>query len=229
MSKKGKIMTKGKIEELNLQLFSDSTNEGVNSKSGENFAVDAEQNNEEKMISSEDEFESLIGGKFKEQFTKKVQGIIDKRFKETKELEAYKEKVSPIINELNEKNGDLKNRVHSWVKEGEGLKEIYPDFDFKNEVKANPLFAKLLNSGVSLKSAYEVIHKDEILSGAMAYTAERVREQVVRGIEAKGTRPTENGVNAQSGIVTVTDVNSLTKKDILKIIKQVEGGANIKF
>ena len=73
------------------------------------------------------------------------------------------------------------------------------------------------------------IHKDEIISGAMSYTAQKVREQVVKGIEAKGRRPLENGIASESGIVTVTDVNALTSKDILKILKQVEKGANIKF
>ena len=84
-------------------------------------------------------------------------------------------------------------------------------------------------SGVPLKTAYEVLHKDEILSGAMTYTAQKVKEQVVKGIEARGRRPLENGIAAESGIVTVTDVNALTSKDILKILKQVENGANIKF
>ena len=99
----------------------------------------------------------------------------------------------------------------------------------KNELKNSSLFGKLLYSGVPLKTAFEVIHKDEIIGGAMSYTAQKVREQVVKGIEAKGRRPLENGIASESGIVTVTDVNALTSKDILKILKQVENGANIKF
>ena len=74
-----------------------------------------------------------------------------------------------------------------------------------------------------------MIHKDEILSGAMAYTAQKVREQVVKGIEAKGRRPVENGMLSESGIVTLTDVNALTSKDILKILKKVENGVSVKF
>jgi hypothetical protein len=111
----------------------------------------------------------------------------------------------------------------------EKLKELYENFDFRNELKNNPLFGQLLYSGIPLKTAYEVLHKDEILSGAMAYTAQKVREQVVKGIEAKGRRPIENGMASESGIVTVTDVNALTSKDILKILKQVEKGASVKF
>ena len=123
----------------------------------------------------------------------------------------------------------FKEQVASWVKETEEIKNLYPDFDFKNELKSSALFGKLLYSGIPLKTAYEVLHKDEILSGAMTYTAQKVKEQVVKGIEARGRRPLENGRAAESGVVTVTDVNALTSKDILKILKQVENGANIKF
>lgn len=240
---------------LNLQLFAETGTEATDSKTGENSIADAEQENEN--LANHDEFENLIDGKFKDEFRKRTQSIIDKRFKETKLLEEYKAKVSPIIEKLNQQHGIedgnldtlydklfqesqntpqseeanllLKSRVASWVKESESLKEIYPDFDFREELKSQSLFGKLLHSGVPLKSAYEVVHKDEILSGAMAYTAQKVREQVVKGIEAKGRRPLENGVASESGIVTVTDVNALTSKDILKILKQVEKGVSVKF
>lgn len=246
---------------LNLQLFSENGGEGVNSQSGESNFVDAEQ--VEKEVTADEEFQSLIDGKFKEQFRRRTQSIIDKRFKETKQLEEFKSSVSPLMEKLNKKynneNGDikgltekifseeieidgkntsentvkensnLKDQVASWVKETDEIKGIYPDFDLKNELKNSSLFGKLLYSGVPLKTAFEVIHKDEIIGGAMSYTAQKVREQVVKGIEAKGRRPLENGIASESGIVTVTDVNALTSKDILKILKQVENGANIKF
>lgn len=254
---KGFFMKNKKKIELNLQLFAED-GEGVSSQSGECNSVDAEQ--VENEITADEEFERLIDGKFKEQFRKRTQSIIDKRFKETKQLEEFKSSVSPLMEKLNEKynneNGDikgltekifseendtnnkntsennrsnLKEQVASWVKETDEIKEIYPDFDLKNELKNSSLFGKLLYSGVPLKTAFEVIHKDEIISGAMSYTAQKVREQVVKGIEAKGRRPLENGVASENGFVTVTDVNALTSKDILKILKQVENGANIKF
>jgi len=254
---KGIFMVNKKKIKLNLQLFSDN-GDGANSESGENISVDAGQ--VENEVTADEEFQSLIDGKFKEQFRKRTQSIIDKRFKETKQLEEFKSSVAPLMEKLNEKynieNGDvkgltekifseeneidskntikekqnnLKDQVSLWVKETDEIKEIYPDFDLKNELKNSTLFGKLLYNGVPLKTTFEVIHKDEIIGGAMSYTAQKVREQVVKGIEAKGRRPLENGIASESGIVTVTDVNALTSKDILKILKQVENGANIKF
>ena len=251
-------MKKRNYFKLNLQLFSENSAEMVGSETDGDLSADVGQGETQGI---EDEFQSLIDGKFKEEFHKRTQSIIDKRFKETKLLEEFKNKASPIIEKLNKiykiednniealyekisgvtsQSSDenvtkadntelLKEKAYSWVKEGEELKKFYENFDFRNELKNNPLFGQLLYSGIPLKTAYEVVHKDEILSGAMAYTAQKVREQVVKGIEAKGRRPVENGMLSESGIVTLTDVNALTSKDILKILKKVENGVSVKF
>ncbi len=242
---------------LNLQLFSGEGEGVVEGETGDDFA-DAGQENTENC---DNEFSELINGKFKEQFTKKTQAIIDKRFKETKELEAYKSRVAPAVESLMEKYGispgeedkllsaiegaaaseniqeenqapyqdRLRNKISTWLQESEAMKKAIPDFDLRNEIRSNKLFSQLLLSGVPLSTAYETVHKDEIISGAMQYTADAVRQQMVQNIEAKGRRPVENGVSAESGIVTSVDVNSLTSRDILKILKQVENGASIKF
>lgn len=245
-----------------LQLFASEGAENSNGETGVEDAV-AEQTSAE-IVNDDEEFANLINGRFKEQFTRKTQAIIDKRFKQTKELEEYKERVSPVVESLMEKYGvedgnegnlldfikekektpvntqpenevvsergkNLLGKISSWVKQSEDVKNTYPDFDLRKELRDNKLFSQLLLGGVPLKAAYETVHKDEILSGAMAYTADKVREQVVKGIEAKGRRPIENGVSSESAVVTSVDVNSLTSQDILKILKQVENGANISF
>ncbi len=123
----------------------------------------------------------------------------------------------------------LRSRIGEWLRQSEDVKGTYPDFDLRKELRQSKLFGQLLLGGAPLKAVYETVHKDEIISGAMAYTADKVREQVVRGIEAKGRRPLENGVSSESAVVTSVDVNSLTSQDILKILKQVENGASISF
>ena len=253
-----------------LQLFAGEVAEGVNGESGVESAVAGQIGAEERT--AENEFAELVNGKFKEQFAKKTQAIIDKRFRQTKELEEYKAKVSPAVEKLMERFGvvpgeeeklvsflnegeddfetgyeddeeienttdygdvsatdSLRARIGSWLVQSRELKESFPDFDLRGELRNNKLFSQLLIGGAPLRAAYETVHKDEILSGAMAYTASKVREQVVKDIEAKGRRPVENGVSSESAVVTAVDVNSLTSQDILKILKQVENGANIKF
>ena len=130
---------------------------------------------------------------------------------------------------LQEREARLRSRISGWLKESGEIKQLYPDFDLRQELRSSQLFSRLVLAGAPVRAAYEVVHKDEILSGAMAYTAGRVREQVVRSIEAKGRRPLENGISAEGAVATAVDVNALTPKDILKILKQVENGASIKF
>ena len=130
---------------------------------------------------------------------------------------------------VREREERLRNRISGWLSESKGIKELYPDFDLRNELRSSPLFSRLVLSGAPLQAAYEIVHKDEILSGAMAYTADRVREQVVKNIETKGRRPLENGISSESAVMTAVDVNALTAKDIHRILKQVENGASIKF
>ena len=236
-----------------LQLFAGEGDSAIG-ETGENLA-DAGQESA-LGIDPDTEFNDLVNGKFKEQFSKRTQAIIDKRFKQTKELEAFRDKAQPLMSALYERYGvsegdmtaleeavsrdkkqepvqslqkNLHRKIGSWLKEGEELKKIVPDFDLRTELRGDKTFGRLLLSGISLKTAYETVHRDEILGGAVAFTADKVRRQVVHGIEARGMRPVENGVRSESAIVTSVDVNSLTSQDILKILKQVENGANVTF
>ncbi len=130
---------------------------------------------------------------------------------------------------IHEREERLRNRISGWLKESREIKELYPNFDLRNELRSSKLFSQLVLAGAPVRAAYETVHKDEILSGAMAYTADKVREQVVKNIETKGRRPLENGISSESAVMTAIDVNALTAKDIHKILKQVENGASIKF
>lgn len=87
----------------------------------------------------------------------------------------------------------------------------------------------LLRNGIDVKTAYEVVHKDEIIQGAMAVTARKVRERVIDNIRAYGRRATENGISSQAGIVFKTDINSLTKAGREEIDRKVARGEKIKF
>ena len=253
---KGITMKKFNRYTLDLQLFGSEAEGHADGETGEAVAV-AGPNGAE---NSDTEFERLISSRFKNEFTRKAQAIIDKRFKETKQLEEYKHRISPAIdilmkrydvapgdearladllkNEANEnassqvevsRRENLKSKIVTWIKDGRRLKETIPDFDLRNEIRSNKLFSQMLMSGMPVQSAYEAVHRDEILSDAVNLTAERVRKQVVDNIQAKGMRPVENGISSDSAIVTSVDVNSLTSQDIMKILKQVENGASVRF
>ena len=61
------------------------------------------------------------------------------------------------------------------------VKEVYPTFDLEKEA-GNPEFAALLKRGVSMKQAFEVLHMDELMQGAMQYTAAKVQQTTARNM-----------------------------------------------
>lgn len=63
-----------------------------------------------------EEFETLIKGEYRDAFSKKCQSLIDRRFKETKELEGFRAEALPIIDLLSEKL-NLKKGDFALIKE----------------------------------------------------------------------------------------------------------------
>ena len=121
------------------------------------------------------------------------------------------------------------NRAYAeWQRQSESLKTRYPNFSLENEAK-NPQFVRLLQNGIDVKTAFETIHHDEILSGAMMQTANAVRKNVTDSIKARGLRPSENGINAQAGVIVKNDVSKLTPKDRAEIARRARMGETIKF
>lgn len=116
-----------------------------------------------------------------------------------------------------------------WMKQAEALKSIYPSFDFEQEV-GNEQFTRLLQApGVDVRTAYEIVHRDEIIGGAMQHTAQTVAQKVVNNIAARGSRPAENGASSQGALVFKSDVNQLSKSDRKEILRRVEKGERIEF
>ncbi|MEG1562872.1 MAG: hypothetical protein RR365_03975 [Bacteroides sp.] len=115
-----------------------------------------------------------------------------------------------------------------WQSDGEDVKTDYPDFDFTMEAK-NPQFLSMLKAGVPVKHAYEVAHLDDIKGTVAKTTAQQTEKKVVDGIRAKGSRPTENGVSSQSGVIYKPDVSKLSKKDRAEIARRAARGEEITF
>lgn len=116
----------------------------------------------------------------------------------------------------------------AWMDEAAKIKAIYPAFDLQAELQ-NPQFRRLLMSNVSMQTAYQAIHQDEILGGAMHYTAGQVAQKVANSVAAGRARPAEGAMGSQSAVVSKRDVSQLTKADRLEIIRRAERGAKIGF
>lgn len=231
-------------------------------------------------------FNELINGEYKDIYTAETQRIIDRRFKETKNLEAKVAEHQPLMDLLAQRygvtDGDVgkltkaiesddaywsaaaeeagmtvdqykafsrlqrenkalmeaqqqrQNRdaamqtMQKWMADAESVKAKYPGFDVDVEAE-NPAFMSMLKSGVPMEHAYKVLHMDEIVTEAMTTSAAQAEKRVVENVRAKGARPTENGVAAQSGFIVKDDVSKLSRKERAEIARRAMRGETISF
>ena len=116
----------------------------------------------------------------------------------------------------------------AWMNQAEETKAIYPSFDLEAEMN-NPQFVKLLGSNIDVRTAYEVLHKDDIIRGAMQFTAKTVESKLSKKIASNGARPNESGMSSQSAAVVKSDVSQLSRADRAEIIRRVQRGEKIRF
>ena len=121
------------------------------------------------------------------------------------------------------------NRLYAaWMQQADDMKGVYPSFDLEAEMQ-NQRFIDLLRSNIDVRTAYEVLHKDEIIPAAMQFTAQKVEQQLTNKIIANGSRPVENGIKSQSAAQIKSDVSQLTKADREEINRRVARGEKIRF
>lgn len=145
------------------------------------------------------------------------------------------------IRKMEKENAELKRQMQeqtaqqnasklysAWMEQAESAKQVYPSFDLRAEMQ-NPRFVDLLKNNVDVRTAYEVLHKDEIIPAAMQFTAQKVEQKLTNKIIANGARPTENGINSQSAAQVKSDVSQLSKADRAEIARRVARGEKISF
>ena len=117
-------------------------------------------------------------------------------------------------------------QVQQWYTEAQALKAQpgFEKFDLQAEAE-NPEFVKLLQSGIPVKHAYEVIHMDDII----AAQAQQTSKAVVDNIRARGNRPAENGTASSSAVIYKADVSKLSAEDRREIARRARMGEHISF
>ncbi len=184
-------------------------------------------------------FEELIRGEYREDFQRKIDSILEKRFRKNGKLSEIADKIQrefgigdeeTLMRRLSEgaRAGEHADDFRVWQREGEKLRAEYPDFDFAREAE-NPEFLRLLRSGAPIREAYEFAHRSELMSEAIRYTADRVKESVLSDIRARGIRPAENGTSKRSTAAYKNDVRALSRADREEVSRRVLRGETIRF
>lgn len=133
--------------------------------------------------------------------------------------------------QLSERNSaDQAMKLYAgWSEQAEKLRAVYPSFDLRAELQNDSKFGELLHAGIDVRTAYEVLHKDEIIPAAMQFTAQKVEQQIAKKVAANAMRPSENGGGARAAAVVKPDVSQLTREDRREIIRRVQRGEKISF
>ena len=154
-------------------------------------------------------------------------GISVQQLKEVKKMERENAALKAQMQEAQrQENG--KKLYAAWMQQADATKQVYPSFDLKAEMN-NPKFLDLLRSNIDVRTAYEVLHKDDIIRGAMQFTAQTVESKIAKKVASQGARPAENGMSSQSAAVVKSDVSQLSKADRAEIIRRVQRGEKIRF
>lgn len=154
-------------------------------------------------------------------------GITVEQLKEIRKMERENAELKRQMQEQTvRENAD---RIYAgWMEQAEQIKSFYPQFDLNMELQNNR-FTDLLKNGIDVRTAYEVIHKDEIIPAAMQFTASQVERKLTNKIMSGGNRPSENGMRSTSSAITKSDVSQLSKADRQEIIRRVQRGEKIRF
>lgn len=126
------------------------------------------------------------------------------------------------------------SRIYAqWQEQADACKQMYPTFDLQAECaspESGKRFLSLLQSGVDVQTAFEVVHKDELIGGAMQYTAKAIQQKTLNDIRARGMRPVENGASGNGAAAVVkADPKSWSKKDREEVSRRVMRGERIEL
>ena len=125
----------------------------------------------------------------------------------------------------------MRQHFDGLARQAEELKQMYPSFDLMTEMK-NPVFARLTapNGGIDVRTAYEVVHRDELRGAEMQFAVQKSAERMSKAIQSGSRRPVENGLNsAQPAGPIKSDPRSLKKADFEEIHRQVRAGKKVIF
>ena len=154
-------------------------------------------------------------------------GMTVQQLKEFKKMERENAELKAMKDEQ-KRQEEGKKLYSAWMQQADEAKKVYPSFDLRAEMN-NPKFLDLLKSNIDVRTAYEVLHKDEIIPAAMQFTAQTVESKIAKSIASNGARPSENGMSSQSAAVVKSDVSQLSKADRAEIIRRVQRGEKIRF
>ena len=132
--------------------------------------------------------------------------------------------------EQRRQRAEIEQHLQGMIQQGEEVKKLYPGFDLQVELQ-NPAFVRLTapGVGVDVRTAYEVVHRDEMRGAEMQFAAQKSAQRIAASVQANGRRPAENGTQGGAAATNKSDPRSLSKEDRAEIRRRVRNGEKIVF
>jgi len=152
-------------------------------------------------------------------------GLTVPQLKEIRKMQRENEALKQQMQERH--NREMVDQIMAdWRQQADALKQIYPSFDLDTEIK-NEEFARLLKSNVPVRTAFEVVHNDEIFPAVMQFTAQKVEGKMANAVRAGMKRPAEGAAGNHGAVTVKTDPSKFTKADIEEIYRRTQRGERI--
>ena len=155
-------------------------------------------------------------------------GLDVDHYKEMLKLKADSERLSQI-DEAYRHEQQKQAMYQQWEAEASDLQQAFPAFDLGLEIENNERFARLIDNGVDVHTAFLSTHMDEILNGNNAYAQRTATQNVLNTIQQRASRPMEGALRHSPATQRKADPSSLSNEDLDEINRRVANGEEISF
>lgn len=150
-------------------------------------------------------------------------GIDVETLKNIKKLERQN---AEFAREMERRERETEN-AQAWqevLRQAEEAKEIYPNLDIKEEMQ-NDDFAHLIAVNVPVKTAFEVVHHDELQAMSAKVIADQTARRVANSVKANRKRVGEG--QGTTPVVVKKDFTKLTDEERDDVYERVMAGEEI--
>ena len=178
-------------------------------------------------------YRELMDGEYKDLYQEDTQGLINRRFKEMKDLREVNAKQKAALDMIGQRygvsDGDAAKIQEAFEKDDDAWAEMASNagFDdigkYKEFMSALTFFdrAQVQNP---VERAYQSTHHSELVNSAVEKARNETEKNVVDNIRAKGKRPMENGVQNNSSFTAGVEWGNLTKAQRAELLRRAERG-----
>lgn len=154
-------------------------------------------------------------------------GMTNEAYRSFQQLQAENDRYRQQ-EEQRERLNSMQNHLANLARQGEELKQKFPNFDLNEEMKNND-FRRMTApySGLTVEQAYLALHYNELLPGAVQAGVNQAKKQMSQSLAANAARPVEGAMSNTAAVQIETDPSKMSKDQIKQYIERARMGERI--